>query len=173
MRKGEILNLRWQDIDLVNRFIHVETSKSGKRRDIPMNVLLTETLKSSKIEFDRTQDEYVFCDNSGKPFTRLDRSFKTALRRAGIRNFRFHDCRHDFASYWMMNGGDIYTLSKILGHSTVKVTERYAHLSPHYGRDTIELMGKRMDKTNDILVTPEQKDIIEMKLQKSKSAQFD
>ena len=157
MRKGEILNLRWQDIDLVNRFIHIETSKSGKRRDIPMNVLLTETLKSSKIEFDRTQDEYVFCDNSGKPFTRLDRSFKTSLRRAGIRNFRFHDCRHDFASYWMMNGGDIYTLSKILGHSTVKVTERYAHLSADYGRDTIELMGRHMDKTNDILMTLGQK----------------
>lgn len=57
----------------------------------------------------------------------------------------------------MMNGGDIYTLSKILGHSTVKVTERYAHLSADYGRDTIELMGRRMDKTNDILMTLGQK----------------
>jgi len=60
-----------------------------------------------------------------------------------------HDCRHDFSSNWMMNGGDIYTLSKILGHSSVKVTERYAHLSPHYGRDTIELMGKSMGKITD------------------------
>jgi len=118
-----------------------------------MNVLLTETFKSSKIEFERTQDEYVFCDDSGKPFTRLDRSFKTALRRAGIRNFRFHDCRHTFSSYWMMSGGDIYKLSKILGHSSVKVTERYAHLSPDYGKDTIESLGRRMSKTNDTLMT--------------------
>jgi integrase len=154
MRKGEILNLRWQDIDLANKFIHIETSKSGKRRDIPMNDLLTETLKYG---IKSPGSEYVFCDEKGEPFTRLVRSFKTALRRAGIRNFRFHDCRHTFSSYWMMSGGDIYKLSQILGHSTVKVTERYAHLSPDYGRDTIELMGRRMSKTNDTWMTLGQK----------------
>jgi len=158
MRKGEILNLRWRDIDLANRFIHIETSKSGKRRDIPMNDLLTETLKYG---IKKPGSEYVFCDENGEPFTRLDRSFKTALKRAGIRSFRFHDCRHTFSSYWMMSGGDIYKLSQILGHSTVKVTERYAHLSPDYGRDTIELMGRHMSKTNDTWMTLGQKNTAE------------
>lgn len=159
MRKGEILNLRWRDIDLANKFIHIETSKSGKRRDIPMNDLLTETLKYG---IKSPGSEYVFCDEKGEPFTRLDRSFKTALRRAGIRNFRFHDCRHTFSSYWMMSGGDIYKLSKILGHSSVKVTERYAHLSPDYGKDTIESLGRRMSKTNDTLMTLKPKNTSEM-----------
>ena len=167
MRKGEILNLRWRDIDLANRFIHVETSKSGKRRDIPMNDLLTETLKYG---IKSPGSEYVFCDEKGEPFTRLDRSFKTALRRAGVNNFRFHDCRHTFASYWMMSGGDIYKLSQILGHSTLKVTERYAHLSPHYGRDIIESLGRRMSKTNDTLMTPEPKKTVEAKQEKAEKA---
>jgi len=163
MRRGEILNLKWRDVDLVNKFVHIEISKSGKRRDIPMNDLLTETLKSGKIEFDRGQDEYVFCDDDGKPFKNLKRSFKTALKRANIdigsgkTKVTFHTCRHTFGSYWMMNDGNIYTLSKILGHSSVKVTERYAHLSPHYGRDTIQLMSRCMSKTNDTLMTLGQK----------------
>lgn len=170
MRKGEILNLRWRDIDLTNRFIHIETSKSGKRRDIPMNDLLTETLKYG---IKKPGFEYVFCDDNREPFTRLDRSFKTALKRAGITNFRFHDTRHTFAAYLAMEGISIYTISKLLGHSSVKVTERYAHLSPEHTRGAVELLDRRMDKTNDTLMTPEQKDIIERKPEKSKDVQSD
>jgi len=59
---------------------------------------------------------------------RLEGSFEDLLRRAKIRNFRFHDLRHTFASWYMMNGGDLYELAKILGHSNIKMTERYAKL---------------------------------------------
>ncbi len=60
---------------------------------------------------------------------RVDKSFATVLEMAGIENFRFHDLRHSFASWYMMNGGDLYELAKILGHSNIKMTERYAKLA--------------------------------------------
>src|SRR5258708_18180626 len=59
---------------------------------------------------------------------RVEKSFKTLLDLAGIREFRFHDLRHTFASWYMMNGGDLYELAKILGHSNIRMTERYAKL---------------------------------------------
>ena len=59
----------------------------------------------------------------------MDKSFETILEEAGITDFRFHDLRHTFASWYMMNGGDLYELAKILGHSNIKMTERYAKLA--------------------------------------------
>jgi len=59
---------------------------------------------------------------------RVEGSFEDLLDRAAITNFRFHDLRHTFASWYMMNGGDLYELAKILGHSNIKMTERYAKL---------------------------------------------
>jgi site-specific recombinase XerD len=60
---------------------------------------------------------------------RVEGSFEDLLERAKISNFRFHDLRHTFASWYMMNGGDLYELAKILGHSNIKMTERYAKLA--------------------------------------------
>ena len=71
---------------------------------------------------------------------RVEGSFETVLELAGIRDFRFHDLRHTFASWYMMNGGDLYELAKILGHSNIKMTERYAKL----GRQHIARTGKRV-----------------------------
>jgi integrase len=68
---------------------------------------------------------------------RVEGSFEDLLDRAGIQNFRFHDLRHTFASWYMMNGGDLYELAKILGHSNIKMTERYAKL----GRQHIARTG--------------------------------
>ena len=59
----------------------------------------------------------------------MEKSFETILTMAGITEFRFHDLRHTFASWHMMNGGDLYELAKILGHSNIKMTERYAKLA--------------------------------------------
>jgi integrase len=68
---------------------------------------------------------------------RVEGSFEDLLERAAIRNFRFHDLRHTFASWYMMSGGDLYELAKILGHSNIKMTERYAKL----GRQHIARTG--------------------------------
>ena len=63
---------------------------------------------------------------------RVEGSFVDLLERAGVSDFRFHDLRHTFASWYMMNGGDLYELAKILGHSNIKMTERYAKLARHH-----------------------------------------
>ena len=63
---------------------------------------------------------------------RVEGSFEDLLERADIKGFRFHDLRHTFASWYMMNGGDLYELAKILGHSNIKMTERYAKLGRAY-----------------------------------------
>ena len=80
------------------------------------------------------QPSAVFPTRDGTVMGRSDRSFQEVfqrcLKRAGLPRIRFHDTRHSFAASWMMNGGNIYRLSKILGHSSVTVTERYAHLAP-------------------------------------------
>ena len=76
---------------------------------------------------------------------------KTMLERAGIEDFRFHDLRHTFASWYMMNGGDLYELAKILGHSNIKMTERYAKLArKHIARtgNTAREMWKLMEQEN-------------------------
>ena len=139
MRLDEILKLKWRDIDLANGYIHVEKAKGGKRRDIPLNYELTRLLKYG-IKLPNT--EYVFCDENGKAFININRSWKTAKRKAGIRNFRFHDLRHTYASYLVMGGVDLYTVSKLLGHSSIEVTQRYAHLSPKHKKMAVELLSK-------------------------------
>jgi site-specific recombinase XerD len=70
---------------------------------------------------------------------RVREVFEDLLNRAGIQEFRFHDLRHTFASWYMMNGGDLYELAKILGHSNIKMTKRYAKL----GRQHIAKTGSR------------------------------
>jgi integrase len=62
----------------------------------------------------------------------VEGSFETLLDVAKIKGLRFHDLRHTFASWYMMNGGDLYELAKILGHSNIKMTERYAKLARHH-----------------------------------------
>ena len=72
---------------------------------------------------------------------RVEGSFETVLEAAGIKEFRFHDLRHTFASWYMMNGGDLYELAKILGHANIKMTERYAKLGREHMASTSATAG--------------------------------
>jgi site-specific recombinase XerD len=81
----------------------------------------------------------------------VEGSFEDLLERAGIQDFRFHDLRHTFASRYMMKGGDLYELAKILGHSNIKMTERYAKLAKQHiaktggtAREIWKLMEQRI-----------------------------
>ena len=138
MRKGEIFNLKWQDIDLDLKMIHVADSKNYEARDIPMNDIVYETLKALRDKSGGGQ-EYVFVNpKTGRPYDDLKRSFKTALKRAGIEDFTFHDLRHTFASHLVMNGVDLMTVKELLGHKDIKMTMRYSHLSPDHKRVAVK-----------------------------------
>ncbi|MEO0124515.1 MAG: tyrosine-type recombinase/integrase [candidate division WOR-3 bacterium] len=135
MRKGEILNLRWSDVDLKNRVITLKRTKNNEIRMVPINqVLYNELLKIEK----RYGSQYVFADKNGKPYGDIKNGFNHALKRAGISDFRFHDLRHTFASRLVMVGVDIRTVQELMGHKDIKMTMRYSHLSNLHLREAVK-----------------------------------
>ena len=82
---------------------------------------------------------------TGKPYQDVKRSFNTALRRAGIKDFRFHDLRHTFASHLVMAGVDITTVKELLGHKTLTMTLRYSHLSPSHKVKAVEILDNTIN----------------------------
>jgi integrase len=138
MRKSEILNLKWDNVDLKHGFILLDRTKNGERREIPINDTLRMTFDSL---IRRIDTPYVFYDPStGKPYQDIKRSFHTALRKAGIRDFHFHDLRHTFASHLVMAGVDLTTVKELLGHKTLAMTLRYAHLAPSHKVRAINML---------------------------------
>ena len=128
MRASEIFGLRWPDVLYGEGLLAVRAKlKGGKMRYVP---LLPEVAVELKRYPAVISDDRVFPPRKGARGARrrLEGSFEDLLTRAKIRNFRFHDLRHTFASWYMMNGGDLYELAKILGHANIKMTERYAKL---------------------------------------------
>jgi integrase len=135
MRKGEILNLKWQDIDLNHRLITIKQTKNNEIRTIPINDTLHAELRSMNRELD---SQYVFVnERTGKPYTDVKTSFKTARKRAGIDDFHFHDLRHTFASRLVMAGENIRTVQELLGHKDIKMTMRYSHLSTAHKQNAV------------------------------------
>ena len=132
MRKGEILNLKWDQVDLKHGFILLDKTKNGDRREIPINKTL-EALFLDKNLIRRIDIPHVFYDSiTGKPYKNVKRSFYTACKRVGIRDFHFHDLRHTFASHLVMSAVDITTVSRLLGHKSLSMTLRYSHLAPSH-----------------------------------------
>jgi len=138
MRREEILSLEWEKhIDLKHGFILLDRTKNGDRREIPINRTLRETLQALPR---RINSPYVFTDREGNRFKDLLHSFKSACRRAGIKDFRFHDLRHTFASRLLMSGADIVAVKELLGHKSMQMTLRYAHLAPSHKVAAISLL---------------------------------
>jgi integrase len=138
-RKGEILNLRWENVDLKHGFILLDKTKNGDRREIPINGTVRGILQGLTRRLDVP---CVFFDSAtGKPYGDVKRSFNTATRRAGIRDFHFHDLRHTFASHLVMAGVDITTVKELLGHKTLTMTLRYSHLAPSHKVKAVDLLN--------------------------------
>jgi len=129
MRRGEILNLRWEWLDLKNCIVALPQThtKSQKTRKIPINSKLKSLLL--KLSMRKRNQEYVFPSVSSESghMEEVKRSFITACKKAGIEGLRFHDLRHTAATRMIENGANIVAVSRILGHSDIKITMRYAH----------------------------------------------
>lgn len=142
MRRGEILSLKWKDIDFKRDIIYLYKTKNNEKREVPMN----EYAKTALIRVRKNpRSAYIFCNNSGEPFRNLRKSFFTALKKSGIVNFRFHDLRHTFASHLVMSGVDLNTVRELMGHKSLDMTLRYSHLSPDHKKHAVDILGKRMD----------------------------
>ncbi len=145
MRKGEILNLRWDNVDLKHGFILLDQdqTKNSERKELPINDTLRGVLQGLTRRLDIP---YVFYDSiTGKHYKDVKRSFKTALRRTGIRDFHFHDLRHTFASHLVMAGVDITTVSRLLGHKSLTMTLRYAHLAPSHMAKAVDILDSTLN----------------------------
>ncbi|MDO8136760.1 MAG: site-specific integrase [Candidatus Brocadiales bacterium] len=146
MRLGEILGLRWEAVDLKHGFLLLDVTKNGERREIPINSTLRATLEAIP---HGPESEYVFADRNGRPYKSVNNSFPTACKRAGIRDFRFHDLRHTFASHLIMAGVDLTTVKELLGHEDIETTLRYSHLAPSHKVKAVSVLEERLSSTED------------------------
>ena len=150
LRRGELLNLRWGDVDLESGRLVVRnregfTAKNGDERTVPLRGDALETLREMQKERAPLDNESVFVDADGdvpKP-DRVSKRFKFYVRKAklsGREELSFHSCRHTTGSWLSMQGVPLRVISEILGHSNTQVTEMYSHLSP-------EVMDRAMEAT--------------------------
>jgi len=146
MRKSELLGLKWHDIDIKRGVIHLLNTKNSEKREVPMNEIAQRAVIGV---LKNPESQYVFCNNAGKAYGSVKKSFSTACEKAGIINFRFHDLRHTFASQLVMSGVDLNTVRELLGHKDIKMTLRYSHLSPDHKKRAVDVLGKRIDTRVD------------------------
>jgi integrase len=132
MRIAEVFGLSWSDIRYRDSVIAVRSKlKGGGVRYVPLTPELAAEIQRYPAIIG---EDRIFPPKSRAKGERqrVEGSFETILEAAGITDFRFHDLRHTFASWYMMNGGDLYELAKVLGHSNIKMTERYAKLGKEH-----------------------------------------
>lgn len=144
MRRGEILGLKWKDVDFDKKLITLERTKNGSVRYVPMVGIVYDTLKGM------FQKETIFDTsflifpsiNPGK-LLEIRTAWEHALKRAGIKDLRLHDLRHTCASFLAMSGASQRDIAEILGHRDLKMTHRYSHLSCQHLTDALERATER------------------------------
>ncbi len=138
LRKSELINLKWKDIDFRRKYITIESkedwrTKTGNTREIPIGDDLMEILN----KLPRTSD-YVFLNSNGRKYGfHLTERVKRLAKGIGISDMTVHALRHTFISHLVMNGVDLVSIKELAGHSDIKTTMRYAHLVPGHLRKSI------------------------------------
>jgi len=129
MRRGEVLGLRWLDVDRLGNRILLPQTKNGEGRIVYLNRIACDALDS--LPGGQTTD-YVFSAQQGVTPEAVSMAFARACRTVGIADFRLHDLRHTAASWLRMQGADIHTVAQLLGHKDLRMAARYQHLSPAF-----------------------------------------
>jgi integrase len=140
MRAGEIRHLTWKDVDLARGRVILHETKNGERRTVPLTGKALELLQN-RAKVRRLDTSLLWPGRvPGKP---LDwrAPWEAVLRQAGIDNFTFHDLRHSAASYLAMNGASLAEIADVLGHKTLSMVKRYAHLSEQHTAGVVERMN--------------------------------
>jgi integrase len=147
LRQGELLALRWEDVDLQKGLLRVRQSvtrgqvtepKSGRSRDVPLSDHALSALKLQR----HLRGPLVFCAGDGRMLGKEEckHPLWRASKRAGLRRIGWHVLRHSFASHLAMRGVPLKVVQELLGHATMEMTMRYAHLSPNVPRDAVKLL---------------------------------
>jgi integrase len=147
LRKGELLTLKWSDIDYENNLLHVraEIAKYNKDRYIDLGTHALTVLRSIP-----KRGEYVFCDRQGNPFKNFRRSYQSAIVRAGLKDVVIHDLRHTFGANCVMAYVSLPTVQKWMGHASIETTIRhYGHLVKSFLKEEVKKLEGRMDTCMD------------------------
>jgi len=147
MRAGEIFGLRWVDVDLKNRLLHIADPKGGAPRKVPITGTVAEMLNQRR---PGEREELVFRARGGGRHLGMSDIYFEVVQEVrlndGVKDPRqkvlFHTLRHTFASWLALQGVPILTIKELLGHKSLAMTERYAHLSPDHRRDAVERVEK-------------------------------
>jgi integrase len=144
-RRNELFSLRPEDVDFAQGLVSVRAgyAKNGEGRSVPMSGTLRDVLRRLVKEAEKDGSSYLFRNRYGKPYRSCRTPFEYAAEKAGVKDFRFHDLRHTFASRLIMAGVDIRTVQELMGHKTIAMTLRYSHLSPDHKRRAIEALESR------------------------------
>jgi integrase len=138
MRRGEILGLRWLDVDLKGCRIMLPQTKNGSGRIVYLNMLAQQALAAVPRNNAESTDRVFGCDLMTPENVSL--AFLRACRSVKVSDFRFHDLRHTAASWMRMKGADIHTVALILGHKDLRMAARYQHLSPAFLSGAVKLL---------------------------------
>ena len=142
MRRGEILGLRWPDVDLERRTAVLQNTKNGDRRSVPIVPEVADLLREhGKVR--KLDNDLVFPSDDASEVWKLDKAWYQALTAAKVKDFRFHDLRHTAASYLAMSGASVPELAAVLGHRTLQMVKRYAHLSDQHTGAVVERMMRK------------------------------
>ncbi len=145
MRKGEILSLRWPQIDLERGIIVLNDTKNGEHRGVPLVGKALEIVKDyDKARTDEDEIKLLFPGVGGDKPIEVKKAWQKALEMAKIEDFRFHDLRHSAASYLAMNGASLPELAAVLGHKTYEMVKRYSHLSDSHVSSVVERMNNKV-----------------------------
>lgn len=142
MRRGEMLQLEWRDVNLAMGMITIRQPKNHETRHVPMNQRVRDALmKHPKRIVDGKLCPYVFSTPKGEQIKSIRNGFDAALKRAGIdKHIRPHDMRHTFASHLVMKGVDLRTVAKLGGWKTLQMVMRYAHLAPEHLQAAVDVL---------------------------------
>jgi len=141
-RASELLSLTWAEVDFSREVITVRAAyaKNGEARSVPMNAVLTETLKAIRIN--ATDDGAVFRSRHGTSYKSFRSAFEKAVHKAELVDFTFHDLRHTFASRLVMVGENLPTVKELMGHKDISMTLRYTHLSSDHKRQAVRQLER-------------------------------
>ena len=146
VRRGELFSLHWSNItrsDIEGSVMEVAAIESGKSKNrktrrIPLNREARNVLDS----WGRKSEGLVFPSDTGKQLTDIRKAWDSVTKKAKVKDFRWHDLRHHFASRMVMAGIPLNTVRELLGHSDIKMTLRYAHLAPGHMREAVEAISR-------------------------------
>jgi integrase len=143
-RHGELINLRWQNVDLQRKVIILHDTKNKERRVLPLVHHAFELMQQhNKVKWIGSNLVFPSPLNMTKPWNSRS-TWLAALKKANINNFRFHDLRHSAASYLAMNGASLAEIAEVLGHKTLSMVKRYAHLSEAHTAKVVQRMNEKI-----------------------------